>query len=775
MKLSLAWIFDHIHADWRSVDVARLVDLFNRKTAEIEGFKKIQFDLSFFTLVTVEQVKKDSIHASSSEHGKSFELPAREGAKPGEIYLIYLDPQGARWATMSDVRSEKESLLPAFYCSSDLLAGGWKKTVESDDYILEVDNKSITNRPDMWGHRGFAREVAALLELELKPLEAHIVPKVIKEYTDTAPSWLENPFTMTVQDSKDCPRFAGLYVDFVENRHAMLPMAFRLARIDARPISYVVDSTNYVMFDLSQPMHAFDAAKITTRHIGPRRARVGEKLQLLDGNKIELTPDDLVIAEGATPLSLAGIMGGVASGVQADTQSLFIESACFDAGVVRKTAARHHVRTDASARFEKTLDPEQNVWAILRLLKIWESDGLHYRAADAIASIGAHAPKKEIVISHAFIQECLGVALTEEFVIKTLRALSFEVAVDGGQYRVTVPSFRASKDIAIKQDIVEEVGRFMGYTNVPFELPKRLMAPFSMTHVLRKRAIKRCLSYALSMHEVATYAMHDETWLRELGFDPTNAIDIQNPVAEQWRRMLTSLVPGLFKIASINKDKHERMRFFEWARVWHAQGDQQAAEKRSVAGIFVDQKNEIDFYTAKQELSILFNQLGMLDIRWVRVDQALLPWWTPYQTAYLMHGDTVIGTAGMVPCTFLKPVLEGSAFFFDLDAEFLLSYKETCAPCRPAPRYPAIERDISILVPLQLTVEDLAQRIQKIDPLVDRVILVDFFQKAEWRDQRSLTFRCVLLDEQQTLTKEHADEIMSKVQMMLETNGAVVR
>ena len=462
MKVSLAWIFEHIKGDWTKVDVPRLVDSFNKTTAEIAGFSEFKLDLESFTLVTVIKVGKSDVTVHSSEWKKDIEISARAEIRDGDCYLVKKDGTQCRWATMRDLGADKDLLLPSLYCAKEFMSGEWKKGVQVHDYLLDIDNKSITNRPDMWGHRGVAREIAALLKLPFKSLDEFLFHKVVKQYDDLkAPATLDNPFTVTVEDPAITKQYSSLYCEYVEPRPSMLPMAFMLARVDCRPITVIVDGTNYVMLDLGQPMHAFDAQKLMTRIVMPRKARAKESLLLLDGQHIQLTPEDYVITDGQKPIALAGIMGGQSTSVDQNTQSVFIESAVFDAGTIRKTAARLHVRTDSSARFEKSLDPNQSSIALLRLLKVWHDMGLHIKASDQISLIGDHVQPREIVITHECIEKHLGVSLDNEFVTETLTRLAFKVREDAfaasTTYIITVPTFRGTKDITIKEDIIEEV------------------------------------------------------------------------------------------------------------------------------------------------------------------------------------------------------------------------------------------------------------------------------------------------------------------------------
>ena len=253
MKLSLSWLFDHIDADWRTIDVAALVNLFNKTAAEIEGFDKISIDLKKLTAARVKEITNGAAVVEVPEWKHTIDMPLREGAIKGSMYLIAKEGDVYSWATMKHFGSEKDSLLPAFKISDQDLNGSWKKTIEEHDVILHLDNKSVNHRPDMWGHRGVAREVAAMLNLPFKALDHMLLPHEGKE----------SAFTVTVENPDSCKRFTGLYFENIASEASMPWMAARLAKVDSKPIAAIVDITNYVMLDLSQPMHAFDADKLT--------------------------------------------------------------------------------------------------------------------------------------------------------------------------------------------------------------------------------------------------------------------------------------------------------------------------------------------------------------------------------------------------------------------------------------------------------------------------------------------------------------------------------
>jgi phenylalanyl-tRNA synthetase beta chain len=781
MKLSIAWIFDHLEADWKDYDIAQLVAKFNTTTAEIEHVSKKVTDLEHLSLGQVTKVASDKITLFSPEWQKEFSFPHRP-AHPGNVFLITKNG----WAILPDLGGEKEGLIPPLYVLDEELAGKWKEKFETEDYILELDNKSITHRPDMWSHRGFAREAAAILEVPLKPLSDFLEHRDVKKYESDAPATPKEPFAITVKNPEKIKHFAGLYIEHVEaTSAALLWMAHRLIKIDSRPISIVVDCTNYVMQDIGQPMHAFDGQKLKSKKIEPRMAKKGESILLLDGQKVELEPQDIIITDGKTPIALGGIMGGKESGIHEGTESAFIEAACFDAGTIRRTSTRLRLRTEASARFEKSLDPHLNVLAIERFLKLLHDSPLATKITSPIISVGHEPVPVVLEISHDFIESRLGEHVSSEKIKTILEKLEFQVhEKKDTTYQVAVPSFRATKDVALKEDIVEEIGRFVGYANIPLALPSLTIKPKDLTATNALRAIKKQCAYALAMHEVHNYAFYDEEFLLRLKWHPDNPVTLKNPVSEHWTTLVTSLIPHLFKNVYQNEVKEDRLRFFESARVW-SHDDKKVQEQKSIAGIFFDRKNQIDFYAAKAELAELFETLSV-DVVWQKPAghkvwgskkklSDLAPWFNPHQTAVILHNGFVIGVAGKAEKTFLANVVDGDAFIFELNGDFLTSYQPPLKKFAPLPKYPIVRQDISMLVPVQVTVQDVTQIIEKADAQIIRVELLDFFEKKEWQEQRSLTFRYYIQDRDKTLEKSDIDRISHSVVEAVKKTGVEVR
>jgi phenylalanyl-tRNA synthetase beta chain len=790
MKISLNWIFDHIKGELLSLNITQLVDAFIKTTAEVESWKKVALNVDELTLVEVITIKNSDVTVYSAEHKMHYVLPFRADVFVGVLCMVANGESAQKWATSIMLGGVKDILLPVIDVAEHLRAGAWKSTIELQDYIVEVDNKSINSRPDLWGHRGLAREIAAILDLPLRPLNELIKKKDIISHELTAKADENSPFSLAIQDSLLCSRFAALYVPSIDVKASQLGMIVRLSRLDSRAINFLVDATNYVMLDLGQPMHAFDADALSSKKITIGRALPKEKIVLLDGETLELTSEDVVVADGGKVVSLAGIMGGAATGINLQTKSVLLESAHFDPVVIRRTSARHKKRTESSVRFEKNLDPHQNIDALKRFIFLLDVAKIKYQANDHILSLGVTPQSKIITVQHAFIEARLGIIIKPERIVEILNKIDFEVVQavenDVSVYTITVPSFRATKDVKIPEDIVEEVGRYIGYDTIPRVMPSLQLHPSDLHKTYITRAIKSFFSYGLMMHELYGYSFFDESVLKELAWQPTDFVAVKNPVSENYTRLVTTLQPHLLKAIGENSTHYSQLRFYEWGRIWRMQGEE-IIEQKVVSGIFFEHSLSsvglIDFYAGKALLMRMFEKLHM-NVTWVPSFDELrtsggvgFSWCSSHQTAIIMHENKRIGAAGMVDASVLGlfSLAGGSAFIFELDADYFLGYKRPLKRFESLSKYPSVRRDISVLISVTATTDALIHMIKTVDDRIQTVTLIDFFSKSEWKDRKAMTFHVEMCDKEKTFVADEVEEIWNRVIAQLQEQGAVIR
>ena len=581
MFISMNWIRDYV--DLSGLDLNKLIHQFSLSTAEVEN--EIFYKGSDLHGVVVAEIKSVEDHPESKKlHLLKVDIGekdlvdvvcgapnvrvgmktafAKVGATLGEITIAPRPLAGFMSCGMccsekelgiSDDNSGIMDLDAALPNGKDI-----KEVFSIDDIIFEVDNKSLTNRPDLWGHYGIAREFATLAGRELKPLE-----------TVDLSQYANLPALDIKIENDDCLRYSGLKFDNVSVNVSPMNMRIRLYYCGLRGINFLADLTNYLMLEMGQPMHAFDSRKV--QKIRVKKFDTPFTFTTLDGVERNIDENTLMICDDNTPVAIAGIMGGLDSEIVADTTSLTLESACFDPVSVRKSSARLSHRTDSSQRYEKTLDPEMTTVAIARFVKLLQDiDG----GAKVISSLTDEYRRgyecKTLTIDKAFVDRYTGIgdAISVEHILTTLRSLGFKVEVEGETFQVTVPSWRATKDVTLKADLIEEITRIYGYDNflpvtaVAPQFPVRMQEEKSVENRLKDILVKR-----FSLHEVHSYiwAYYDE--YRKLGMDVEDNVKILNATNPNLETLRRSIVPTQLCQLKGNTSYAPEFGIFEVGRV----------------------------------------------------------------------------------------------------------------------------------------------------------------------------------------------------------------
>ena len=432
------------------------------------------------------------------------------------------------------------------------------------DSVIEIDNKSITHRPDLWGHHGMAREVAAILGHKLKePAQLDLIPA-------GAPA-----VRVQIEDFSLCPRYSALVFENVTIQPSPLWLQARLTAIGLNPINNIVDMTNYVMAELAQPMHAFDADKLKGGTIFVRRATEGEHFYALNDEEYTLDSSNLVIADEGGAIALAGVIGGAHSAIGDTTTRVVLESANFEATSVRRTSSAIKLRTDASMRFEKAQDPANTVRGIAAAIELLRevSPGIRITGGLADEKI-LPAPPAPIELPLAWLQRKLGSVIPPSEVRTILERLEFGVAEPKTSvFSVSVPTWRATKDISIKDDLVEEVGRMVGYDSITPQAP---LVPATVPPDNPARKFQhevRNIFVDQGFTEVYNYSFLSEEAVRAFGLDPAEHLRVTNPIASNQALMRTSLLPGIWSNVLENAKHRESFRLFEIGLEIHKSAD----------------------------------------------------------------------------------------------------------------------------------------------------------------------------------------------------------
>ncbi len=774
MKLLLSWIGTHITA-WRQPPIQEIVARFNATVAEIEQWYPLERNLDQWMVVHIAEIQ-NGITVTIPSQDSRVELPHRPDVAVGDFLLAIQDTASMHWATMRDAGSVKDHLLPPiFITAQDAKTENWKKQISTLDYVLDIENKSITQRPDLWSHRGVARELAALFDGKLVAGEQASKKIIIIEEKNRSSSSAATE-TVSIKDDR-CLQLAALELASAPPHPSIISVLFMLSALDIRPINAWVDLTNLVMVDSGHPMHAFDAESFVQSPVIVRAADAQERLELLDGETITLTPHDLVVANNTQALSLAGIMGGKKSGVSGKTKSIVLEAALFDAVTIRLSATHHKKRTESSARFEKSLDSYGPRQAIERYLFFLDTYKIPYTCTQPLVVSGVIPVAPTIAVSQAFIEGRLGKELSSEQIIKILTERAFVVkkrtVAQDIVYDITVPSFRATKDVTMPEDIVEEVGRCIGYDNIPLQLPRIPLVSHPARVVQRMRAIKQVLSYGLAMREIQPYTFFDEQWLQACHWQPGNAVRVEKAVSANWQSLVTSYVPSLLKAVADNVTHHDQLRFFNEGPVWKLV-EEQVQESLVISIMCYDKTGAHNFYSGKALVEQLMGAVG-LDISWQSVANPADPWFVPYKTAYLVYEGTVIGTAGMMTPQWSSYGADAGSIFVCVCDSAVLSAMPQLPTFMPLPKYPVVYRDVSVYMPIAQTAAQVMALIGDCDDRITQVQLIDFFEKDEWKEYRSLTLRVTIVDREKTLLGSDVDTIMETIIMALKAQGGTIR
>lgn len=784
MNVSLSWIFDHINASWRDCSLSDLFDTFTKKTAEIERIVPVRLDPDNFTLVEVIGCEGDSVLCKSSEWHKTYSLPVRPGVIDMGCYLVIKQGKTVRWATARDVGGDKDTLLPALAVSRDDCMGSWKDAVEWEDYILEISSTAITHRPDLWSHRGLAREFAAHHGWTLLDEKKLCAPITLYEHETTLEQGDHGAWFIE-RKTPACVRLATLFVPTVRTKHSVLWMALRLARCNIRAHQALIDATNYVMADLGQPMHVFDAAELDDHTLEARMARMGEEIVLLDGSTCTLSSNDIVIADAHKPVSLAGIMGGEQSGVTYATESVIIESGCFDASTIRASSKRHALRTESSVRFEKSLDPHAPHIAIQRYVQLLHDMDVQAKYEPMIRVVGEIPAKTQIVVDHALLTSRLGIDCSMHDIKDRLKALGFSVAVMPGKdarYKITVPSWRATGDISLPEDIVEEIGRSIGYDALPMTPPVRTMSCINHQSATRMRERMDVCVSVLGMTEQVGYGIVDASFARRIGYDRAGTVALAYPLSENWQRLTPSLAFNLLKAAEQAAHVQATASFVEEGRCWdHTPYDAHPIQERHMlAGVWYmrikDTASRVnEFYVCKRRLETLQELLGW-SVSWhTPTDVDVIPEWYDRQaTAVLKIGDVCVGYAGYVSPVIAHTLFEqGDAFIWEYSVTPCEHHRAEADTTSRA--LSTFSFDISMLIPDSHDAAWWCTQLLALNKSLIRAIPIDVFTKPEWHGKRSLTIRCYGVQEDGKTIDEQRTHLYEQSVACVSSHGAQVR
>ncbi|MEB1807732.1 MAG: phenylalanine--tRNA ligase subunit beta [Bacillaceae bacterium] len=646
------------------------------------------------------------------------------------------------------------------------------------DEILELD--LTPNRSDCLSMLGVAYEMAALLGREVKH------PTINESSSSEKAS---DYISVQVEASEDNPYYGAKIIKNVKIGPSPLWLQNRLTAAGIRPISNVVDVTNYVLIEYGQPLHAFDYDRFGSKEIVVRRARDGEEIVTLDDETRKLSADHLVITNGTEATAVAGVMGGAFSEVQNDTTTILLEAAYFNSQTVRRASRDLGLRSESSMRYEKGVDPKRVREAAERAAQlIAELAG--GEVAEGIVEVDTlNITEREVTITTEQVNRLLGTSLTTEDIAKIFDRLQFSYVQNGEVFDVTAPTRR--NDISITEDLVEEVARLFGYDHIPTTLPIGLTTPGGLTdYQAGRRKVRQSLE-AAGLYQAITYSL--TTPKKATGLSNENEhltpVKLSMPMSEDRSTLRTSLIPHLLDVISYNLNrKVNNVAIYEVGSIFLSEEKEvtkQPTEKEMVAGAFTGiahshlwqgEKKAVDFFVAKGVVEALISELGLSHL--IAFEQTKKPGLHPGRTASIVLDGSEVGFIGQIHPTLQKELDLNETYVFQIDLEQLLNYKQDDVAYEPIPRYPSISRDIALVVDEAVHAGKVQQVIVTAGGrLLKNVQLFDLYQGEHMEaGKKSLAFSLTYFDPERTLTDEEVSQVHQKVLDQLKTEiGAELR
>ena len=629
---------------------------------------------------------------------------------------------------------------------------------------IKVEFEITSNRPDCFSVIGLAREAAATFD---KPLTLHT--PVVKAGNGSCKDMLD----VKIEEPSLCSIYSARIVENVRVKPSPRWMRERLRAMGVRPINNIVDITNYVMLEYGQPMHAFDLRFIEDKKIRVRRAKDGETITTLDGVDRTLTHDNLVIADSKKPVAIAGVMGGEYSGIMDDTTTIVFESACFDGSSVRTTARDQGMRTDASSRYEKGLDPNNCLPALERACELVELLDAGDVLDDVIIDDHSSHEQRRIPLETEWINRFLNIQLSAE----EMKAILMKIDCQFDGDTILVPTFRP--DLEHKADIAEEIARFYGYNRIP-STPLRGDAQGKYTPRQKFEDKISNTMLALGLSEIMTYSFLSPKAYDKIGMPEQdhlrNSVTIANPLGEDTSIMRTTALPSMLDTLARNyNNRNGSVALFELASEYYPVEGQELPDEKTklIAGLYGD---DCDFFTAKGMVEQLLDTLFISNYEFEASSNEYS--YHPGRCAHIMIDDIVIGVIGEIhPKVAENYGINERILCFTLDVDSLFAHAQTELTYTPLPKFPAVTRDLALICDETIPVRMLEKAITKgAGNLLETIQLFDVYQGEQIESgKKSVAFNIVLRSAENTLAEEQVNSTMKKVMKELEKVGATLR
>ena len=798
MKVSLNWIRDYVQLP-ADADLKKLAYDLTMSTVEVEDATDLGasfHDMVVGVINTIEQhPNADKLKVCKTDIGGRVEdivcggSNLREGMKVavalpgamckwhGEGDLVEIKKSklrgvdsygmicGAVEIGLADLFPTKEEAHILDLSDFDAPAGTpLADALDLNDIILEIDNKSMTNRPDLWGHYGIAREIAALYDLPMTQF-----PHFDRNVENTS------GFHVTVEDAERCPRMTGTQIENVCVKPAPYWMQVRIWKTGMRPINALVDITNYVMLATGQPSHAYDSDHIAG-HIIVRRAKAGETLTLLNGKELPLSTDDLTIADDAGIVGLAGVMGGAKDSILPTTSKVILEIANFQAAGIRRTALRYDNRTEASARYEKAIDPERCDQALDLSMQLFSDLYPEMKVTGLVDEYPRHLKQAEIDVPLSWLERRLGKRLSPDEIKHKMELLGYGITFNGDNMHVVVPTWRSTGDVSIQADIMEEVARMYGYENFEAEpITTTFDGAINQLDKDLERRIKEYLAIRCGMQEIFTYPWMEESYVNAVLQSTEGILSLSTPPAPAERFVRSSLLPNLCKAVVKNERYFNEFSIFETAQVFRDENytspydprEKLPSQRKNVAGAFATTDKDITalFRKAKGVVEMMARYVHMETLTFRQTEKPV--WADNVVWLNIYRGDEKVGDLALLAkkVSMACGIKNMNVMLFQLDQDSLVPLKSRTNTFTHLAEYPMTDYDISLLVDGSVQWKDVAQTVRGIkSELLHGAAFVDEYRgKQVPAGKKSLTLRLAIGSKDKTLTSAEIEEVASGV------------
>ena len=640
----------------------------------------------------------------------------------------------------------------------------------NDDIVLEIDNKSLTNRPDLWGHYGIAREMAAIYDLKLKGLQKVEIDKNLPKYQ------------VEIKEPKKCRRYVGIEIENVSVKESPMWMKALILNAGMKPINAIVDITNYVMMAVGQPMHAFDRTHVDGKRIIVRNAIENEKLILLDNNTIELTEDDLVICDTNGAIALAGIRGGKKDSILPETTGILLEIANFTAETIRKTGRRFDEKTDSSIRYEKNIDTERVDLAISMALKLIKE----IYPESKIVSVGEDYPVKteraKIEVKKEFLDVRLGKVLPIEQIEKILKALGYDVEYEKGVLKVIAPVCRSTGDVSLRDDVMGDIARLLSYQSFePKPLPVKFEKAVIQNNVLLERRIKEYLANRCGFCEIYTYPWIDTKYINAAGIELNNLVKLATPPAPELAYLRQSLIPGMLEAISKNLRYLDSFKMFEMAQAFEKGEYHESTEeeilpihRKLLTGCIVGKDPKELFYELKGIIEKMAMYCHMEDISLENREK--VSWADKNAYLNIISKNKIIGNIGLLSLSTManSKIKRVNVAVFELNVDMLVSLDSRNNKYKKLPLYPLVEKDLSIIVDKKINWLQIEEAIKS---KVKELEFIEEYKGSQIENgKKSIMLRLRIGNEDSTMTSEQINETIKNIIEILNNKcGAELR